>query len=104
VKWSDELDYGKVRKDWLSARVRREAKPRPSSHDALGRNLQHFRRFLYAQPSEESDEAFVWLNRAYQKRSYLLTYLTVDERLDNLHSDPRFDELRRQVGIPALKR
>ncbi len=50
------------------------------------------------------DEAFVWLNRAYQERSYLLTYLTVDERLDNLHSDPRFDELRRQVGLPALKR
>jgi hypothetical protein len=44
-----------------------------------------------------------WLNRAYQERSYLLTYLTVDERLDHLHSDPRFDELRRTVGLPALK-
>ena len=48
-------------------------------------------------------EAFVWLNRAYQERSYLLTYLTVDERLDNLHSDPRFDELRRRVGLPTPK-
>ena len=51
----------------------------------------------------DKDEAFVWLNRAYQERSYLLTYLTVDERLDNLHSDPRFAELRRRVGLPALK-
>jgi predicted Zn-dependent protease len=51
----------------------------------------------------DKDEAFVWLNRAYQERSYLLTYLTVDERLDNLHSDPRFDELRRRVGLPTLK-
>ena len=51
----------------------------------------------------DKDEAFVWLNRAYQERSYLLTYLTVDERLDDLHSDPRFDELRRRVGLPAPK-
>ena len=51
----------------------------------------------------EKDEAFVWLNRAYQERSYLLTYLTVDERLDNLHSDPRFDELRRRIGLPKPK-
>ena len=48
----------------------------------------------------EKDEAFVWLNRAYQERSYLLTYLTVDERLDKLHSDPRFDQLVRRVGLP----
>jgi tetratricopeptide (TPR) repeat protein len=51
----------------------------------------------------EKDEAFAWLNRAYQERSYLLTYLTVDERLDNLHSDPRFDELRRRIGLPTPK-
>jgi tetratricopeptide (TPR) repeat protein len=47
------------------------------------------------------DEAFVWLNRAYQERSYLLTYLTVDERLDKLHSDQRLDELVRRVGLPT---
>jgi serine/threonine-protein kinase len=51
----------------------------------------------------EMDEAFVWLNRAFQERSYLLTYLTVDERLNNLHSDPRFDELRRRVGLPRQR-
>jgi serine/threonine protein kinase/tetratricopeptide (TPR) repeat protein len=50
----------------------------------------------------EKDEAFTWLNRAFDDRSYLLTYLTVDERLDALHSDPRFDELRRRIGLPAL--
>jgi TolB-like protein/Tfp pilus assembly protein PilF len=51
----------------------------------------------------EKDEAFAWLNRAYQERSYLLTYLTVDERLDKLHSDPRFGELVRRVGLSALR-
>ena len=49
----------------------------------------------------EKDEAFDWLNRAYEDRSYtLVEYLTTDARLDSLHSDPRFDELRRRIGLP----
>jgi hypothetical protein len=61
---------------------------------------------IHQDPSHlgEKDEAFAWLNRAYQERSYLLTYLTVDERLDKLHADPRFDELVRRVGLPAAIR
>ena len=52
----------------------------------------------------EKDEAFTWLNRAYDDRSYtLVEYLTTDARLDSLRSDPRFDELRRRTGLPALK-
>ena len=51
----------------------------------------------------EKDQAFTWLNRAYADRSYLLAiYLTSDPRLDSLHSDPRFTELRKRIGLPAL--
>lgn len=51
----------------------------------------------------EKDQAFTWLNRAYNDRSYILVeYLTTDARLDSLRSDPRFDELRRRTGLPAL--
>jgi hypothetical protein len=51
----------------------------------------------------EKDEAFTWLNRAYDDRSYtLVEYLTTDARLDSLRSDSRFDELRRRIGLPAL--
>jgi serine/threonine protein kinase/tetratricopeptide (TPR) repeat protein len=51
----------------------------------------------------EKDRAFSWLERAYADRSYLLAlYLTTDARLDTLHSDPRFSELRRRIGLPAL--
>ena len=57
---------------------------------------------IYAGLGEE-DEAFTWLNRAYEERSYILVeYLTTDARLDSLRSDPRFDELRRRIGLPAL--
>ncbi len=49
----------------------------------------------------EKDQVFAWLNRAYDERSYLLAlYLTTDSRLDNLHSDPRFADLRRRIGLP----
>lgn len=49
----------------------------------------------------ERDQAFAWLNRAYDDRSYLLAvYLTTDSRLDNLHTDPRFADLRGRIGLP----
>jgi tetratricopeptide (TPR) repeat protein len=50
----------------------------------------------------EKDEAFRWLQRAYDERSYILAvYLNTDSRLDSPRSDPRFDELRRRIGLPA---
>lgn len=49
----------------------------------------------------EKDQAFVWLEQAYNDRSYLLAvYLNTDARLDGLRSDPRFRELRRRIGLP----
>jgi serine/threonine protein kinase/tetratricopeptide (TPR) repeat protein len=49
----------------------------------------------------EKDQAFAWLERAYQERSYFMAvYLTTDARLDSLHADSRFVELRRRVGLP----
>jgi hypothetical protein len=51
----------------------------------------------------EKDQAFAWLDRAYQERSYYIgEYLTTDARLDGLHSDPRYAELRRRVGLPEI--
>ena len=47
------------------------------------------------------DQVFSWLDRAYGERSYFLAvYLTTDSRLDGLHADPRFAELKRRVGFP----
>jgi tetratricopeptide (TPR) repeat protein len=50
----------------------------------------------------ENDEAFRWLQGAYDERSYILAeYLNTDSRLDNLRVDPRFGELRRAIGLPV---
>jgi TolB-like protein len=46
------------------------------------------------------DQAFRWLNTAYQEHDWLLAGLKTDFLLAPLHSDARFAELVRKVGIP----
>jgi len=46
------------------------------------------------------DEAFVWLNRAYDARSYYLAWFQIDSQMDSLHDDQRFHDLVRRVGFP----
>jgi tetratricopeptide (TPR) repeat protein len=49
----------------------------------------------------DKDLTFALLDQAYKERSYYLAeYLVADARLDILHSDPRFRELLRKVGLP----
>jgi tetratricopeptide (TPR) repeat protein len=53
---------------------------------------------------EDKDEAFTYLQEAYEHRSGGLAYLAVDPRLDGLRSDGRFAELVRRVGLPTSSR
>jgi hypothetical protein len=50
--------------------------------------------------SGDKDQAFKWLNTAYQERDFNLIGLNTDFLLDPLRSDPRFAELVRKVGLP----
>jgi TolB-like protein len=47
----------------------------------------------------KKQEAFKWLEEAYQAHDVGLLYLKVDPCLDPLRSDPRFDDLIRKVGL-----
>jgi len=47
----------------------------------------------------EKDQAFEWIEKAYEDRSDLLTYLKVDPRLDSLRSDSRFIDVMRRIGL-----
>jgi TolB-like protein/DNA-binding winged helix-turn-helix (wHTH) protein/Tfp pilus assembly protein PilF len=48
----------------------------------------------------ELNEAFAWLEKAYEERDPQLTYLKVGRRFEPLRKDPRFRELVRRVGLP----
>ena len=55
--------------------------------------------FAYAALGE-ADVAFEWLEKAYERRSLLLTLIRVEPNLDPLRSDPRFQDLVRRIGFP----
>src|SRR6266496_1717154 len=48
----------------------------------------------------DKDEAFAWLEKAYDERSFNMTWLKVEPRWDSLRSDPRFADLVRRLGLP----
>ena len=48
----------------------------------------------------DKDKAFASLERAYEDRSWYMSHLKLDPELDSLHSDPRFADLVRRVGLP----
>jgi len=54
---------------------------------------------LYADLGDK-EQAFEWLNVAYQERDDNLISLKTQFTLDSLRSDPRFAELVRKVGLP----
>jgi TolB-like protein/Flp pilus assembly protein TadD len=47
----------------------------------------------------DKDQAFFWLEKAYQERSDGMTYLNVEPTFDPLRSDPRFQDLLHRVGL-----
>jgi tetratricopeptide (TPR) repeat protein len=48
----------------------------------------------------QKEQAFRWLNTAYQEHDELLMSLKTDYLVDPIRSDPRFAELVRKVGLP----
>ena len=47
-----------------------------------------------------NDEAFAWLEKAFEHRSRSLAWLNVYREYDGLRSDPRFQSLLRRIGLP----
>ena len=48
----------------------------------------------------EKEQAFAWLTKAVEERNRFALEIKVDPRFDSLHSDPRFADLLRRVGLP----
>jgi len=50
------------------------------------------------------DQAFGWLEKAYQERSNHLAFFKVSPTVDSLRSDPRFADLLRRIGLDSESR
>jgi hypothetical protein len=48
----------------------------------------------------DKEQAFGWLNIAYQEGDLGLLGLKTDFLLDPLRADPRFSDLVRKIGLP----
>lgn len=48
----------------------------------------------------DKDRALAMLERAYQHHYPLIWLLKLDQRFESLHSDPRFKDLLRRIGLP----
>ncbi len=47
----------------------------------------------------DQDQAFIWLDKAFEERSSLLIFLKTDPNFDSLRGDGRFQDLLRRVGL-----
>jgi serine/threonine protein kinase len=50
----------------------------------------------------DNDRAMECLEKSWQERCHWLVYLHMDPSMDALRSDPRFQDLLKRVGLPAL--
>jgi len=48
----------------------------------------------------DRDQTFEWLEKAYQERDSGLCYLKISVSLEPFHSDPRYADMLRRVGLP----
>ena len=55
--------------------------------------------FVYSALGDKN-QAIALLQRANQERSWYVVMLALDPKFDNLRSDPRFEHLVRQIGLP----
>jgi TolB-like protein len=51
----------------------------------------------------ESDVAFDWLEKSYERREESLCALKVDHKMDSLRSDPRFNEMLKKIGLAVQR-
>jgi adenylate cyclase len=49
----------------------------------------------------ERDQAFQWVEKAYEQRSHNMAFIKTDPMLDSLHSDSRYQNLLSRMNLPT---
>ena len=55
--------------------------------------------FIYARAGDKN-QAFAWLEKGLNEKSDGIQYLKTNHMVDTLHSDPRYSELLKRMGLP----
>jgi serine/threonine-protein kinase len=76
--------------------ILKEIQEKYDKHEALGQDMAA----VYAGLGDK-DQAFAWLEKDFQARSGLLSRVRWESSFDSLHSDPRFTDLLRRMGLKA---
>jgi TolB-like protein len=67
--------------------------------EAKGRKIDAtYAATTYAEMGEK-DQAFAWLEKAFTRREPSFVFFKIHPQYDNLHSDPRFADLARRMGL-----
>ena len=48
----------------------------------------------------DRDQTFQWLEKAYAERSGRMEYIKVEDAFIPFHSDPRYTDLLKRMGLP----
>jgi serine/threonine-protein kinase len=86
--------YGRLGKQTEEQAVIKELQERYSKQQADGRDIA----VVYA-GLDDKDQAFAWLEKAFQYHSHFLAALRLEPLLDPLRNDPRWSDLQRRVGM-----
>jgi DNA-binding winged helix-turn-helix (wHTH) protein/TolB-like protein/Tfp pilus assembly protein PilF len=81
-------------------RRKSEAILRDMVHDVTNREDLAIQLAVVYTALGENDQAFVWLEKAYQRREGGLILLNVALEFQSLRLDPRFEDLAQRVGLP----
>ena len=50
----------------------------------------------------DRNRALMWLNKACTERADGLTWLAVEPMMDDIRSDPRFQDILQQIGLDKI--
>jgi len=86
--------YGKLGRRSEAEAIIKELEKRYTNKEADGRDL-----VIVYTGLDDKDKAFAWLERAFADHSVFLAFLKLEPLMEQLHSDARWNDLERRVGL-----
>jgi TolB-like protein len=86
--------YGKLGRRSEAEAIIKELEKRYTDKEADGRDL-----VIVYTGLDDKDKAFAWLERAFADHSVFLAFLKLEPLMERLHSDARWNDLERRLGL-----